>query len=33
MRLFDEQFQLYLEGDITIDEMLTAAQEEWVAQF
>jgi multiple sugar transport system substrate-binding protein len=33
MRLFDEQFQLYLEGDITVDEMLTAAQEAWVAQF
>jgi multiple sugar transport system substrate-binding protein len=33
MRLFDEQFQLYLEGDITADEMLTAAQEAWVAQF
>lgn len=33
MRLFDVQFQLYLEGDITVDEMLTAAQEAWVAQF
>ena len=33
MRLFDEQFQLYLEGDITLDEMLNASQEAWVAQF
>ena len=33
MRLFDEQFQLYLEGDSTVDEMLTAAQEAWVAKF
>jgi multiple sugar transport system substrate-binding protein len=33
MRLFDEQLQLFLEGDITIDEMLNASQEAWVAQF
>jgi multiple sugar transport system substrate-binding protein len=33
MRLFDEQFQLYLEGDITVDEMLDAAQAAWVAEF
>jgi multiple sugar transport system substrate-binding protein len=31
--LFDEQLQLFLEGDITIDEMLNASQEAWVAQF
>jgi len=33
MRLFDEQLQLFLEGDITLDEMLNASQEAWVAQF
>lgn len=33
MRLFGEQFQLYLEGDIALDAMLSAAQEAWVAQF
>ena len=33
MRLFDEQFQLYLEGEITVDEMLEAAQEAWAPEF
>ena len=33
MRMFDEQFQLYLEGEITVDEMLAAAQEAWLPEF
>ncbi|HMR65740.1 MAG TPA: sugar ABC transporter substrate-binding protein [Anaerolineae bacterium] len=30
MRLYDEQFQLYLEGDQTLDEFLANAQEAWM---
>jgi multiple sugar transport system substrate-binding protein len=33
MRLFDEPFQYYLEGDMTLDEFLAIAQEEWDAKF
>ena len=33
MRMFDEQFQLYLEGEITVDEMLAAAQEALLPEF
>lgn len=33
MRAFDEQFQLYLEGDQTVDELLTNAQASWVESF
>ena len=33
MRQFGEQFQLYLEGDITLEEMQAAAQEAWLGQF
>jgi multiple sugar transport system substrate-binding protein len=33
MRSFDEQFQMMLEGDQTVDEMLTNAQAAWVEQF
>lgn len=33
MREFDEQFQLYLEGDLTVDEMLAGAQEAWMDDF
>ncbi|WP_024287489.1 sugar ABC transporter substrate-binding protein [Cellulomonas sp. KRMCY2] len=33
MRLFDEQFQLMLEGDQTVEEMLQASQDAWMAEF
>ncbi|RYV51513.1 sugar ABC transporter substrate-binding protein [Pengzhenrongella frigida] len=33
MRLFDEQFQLMLEGDQSVDEMLAKTQEAWLAEF
>jgi len=33
MRLFDEQFQLYLDGDLTVDEFLTNAQSAWSEKF
>ncbi|MCB9159930.1 MAG: sugar ABC transporter substrate-binding protein [Caldilineaceae bacterium] len=33
MRLFDEQFQLYLDGSQTLDEALNAAQEAWMEKF
>lgn len=33
MRDFDEQFQLYLEGDLSLDEFLANAQDAWVASF
>jgi multiple sugar transport system substrate-binding protein len=33
MRLFDEQFQLYLDGSQTLDEALNNAQEAWMAKF
>jgi multiple sugar transport system substrate-binding protein len=33
MRLFDEPFQYYLEGDINLDEFLEIAQEEWMDKF
>ena len=33
MRQYDEQFQLYLEGDLTLDEFLTGAQESWMSNF
>ena len=33
MRSFDEQFQMMLEGDQTVDEMLANAQAAWVEQF
>lgn len=33
MREFDEQFQLYLDGDQTLDEFLANAQEAWVGSF
>ena len=33
MALFDEPFQFYLEGDISLDEFLEIAQEEWMAKF
>jgi len=33
MRLFDEQFQLYLEGDIELEEFLANAQEAWMERF
>lgn len=33
MRLFDEQFQLLLEGDQTVDEMLNNAQTAWKENF
>jgi len=31
--MFDEQFQLYLDGDQTLDEFLANAQEAWVGSF
>lgn len=33
MREFDEQFQLYLDGDQTLDEALANAQEAWMEHF
>lgn len=33
MREFEEPFQLYLDGDMTLDEFLTAAQDAWMAHF
>ena len=33
MREFDEQFQLYLDGDLTLDEFLANAQASWVESF
>ena len=33
MRLFDEQFQLYLDDDISLNDMLKVAQESWVDKF
>ncbi len=33
MRVFDEQFQLYLEGDQTVDELLANAQASWAESF
>jgi multiple sugar transport system substrate-binding protein len=33
MRLFDEQFQLYLDGDQSLDDFLNAAQESWMEHF
>ncbi len=33
MRLYDEPFQFYLEGDISLDEFLEIAQEEWEGIF
>lgn len=33
MREFDEPFQLYLSGDLTVDELLSTAQDAWVAHF
>ncbi len=33
MRLFDEQFQRMLEGDQSVDEMLSTTQEAWMNEF
>jgi len=33
MREFDEPFQLYLDGDMSLDELLTTAQDAWAAHF
>ena len=33
MREFDEQFQLYLDGDLTLDEFLANAQASWTESF
>ncbi len=33
MREFDEQFQLYLDGDLTLEEFLANAQEAWMDDF
>ncbi len=33
MREFDEPFQLYLDGEMTLDEFLTTAQEAWIGYF
>ena len=33
MRSFDEQFQLLLTGDQSVDETLKAAQEKWLSEF
>ena len=33
MRQYDEQFQLYLDGDQTLDEFLTNAQDAWMENF
>jgi len=33
MRLFAEQFQLYLDGSQTLDDALNKAQEAWMAHF
>jgi multiple sugar transport system substrate-binding protein len=33
MRLFDEQFQVLLDGGQTVDETLEKTQEAWLAEF
>ncbi|MCA9905750.1 MAG: sugar ABC transporter substrate-binding protein, partial [Anaerolineae bacterium] len=33
MREFEEPFQLYLDGDMTLDEFLTTAQDAWMGHF
>ncbi len=33
MREFEEPFQLYLEGDLTLDEFLATAQDAWMGHF
>jgi multiple sugar transport system substrate-binding protein len=33
MRQFDENFQLYLEGDVELEEFLASAQEAWMESF
>lgn len=33
MRMFDTEFQKYLSGDITVDEMLSTVQDLWSAEF
>jgi multiple sugar transport system substrate-binding protein len=33
MREFDEPFQLYLDGEMTLDELLTTAQDAWIGHF
>lgn len=33
MALFDEPLQLYLAGDLSLDEFLEIAQDEWMAKF
>ena len=33
MRSFDEEFQLMLDGDQTVDEMLANAQAAWEKEF
>lgn len=33
MREFDEQFQLYLDGELTLDDFLAKAQEAWMTHF
>ncbi len=33
MRQYDEQFQLYLDGELTLDEFLANAQEAWMENF
>ena len=33
MREFDEPFQLYLDGDLTLEEFLTTAQDAWIEHF
>jgi multiple sugar transport system substrate-binding protein len=33
MREFNEPFQLYLDGELTIDELLTTAQDAWMENF
>ena len=33
MRQFNEHFQLYLEGELSVDEFLANAQAEWVRSF
>jgi multiple sugar transport system substrate-binding protein len=33
MRLFDEQFQVLLDGGQSVDEALEQAQDAWLAEF
>jgi multiple sugar transport system substrate-binding protein len=33
MRQFDEQFQLHLDGELTLDEFLANAQDAWMENF